>query len=291
VRQLLERVRSTTIGAQAHQDLPFEQVVDIAQPSRSLSHSPLFQVMLAWQSNEQAEWSLPGIQAIEADTGYGPIKFDLELHLCEFKDEIHGAITFSTALFDRPTMERQAGYLVKMLEAMATDVERIVTAVDLLAQEEYQLLLRTWNDTKQEYPAHLCIHHLFEQQVERTPQATALVFMDQSMTYAELNGRANRLALLLVGLGVQPDTLVAICVERSLAMVIGVLAILKAGGAYVPLDPSYASDRLRDIMTDAAPTVVIVDKTGRLTLGEEALCSVAVVDPNGDLDVDHTPTR
>ncbi|KAF9974216.1 hypothetical protein BGZ65_008852, partial [Modicella reniformis] len=271
VCQLLERVRNTTLAAQAHQDLPFEQVVDIVQPPRSLSHSPLFQVMFVWQNNEVPEWSLPAIEAVEVDSVYEISKFDFTLQLYETNNEIVGALEYSTALFDRSTVERYIGYLLVMLQAMAIDIDRVLSSVDLLAPAEHELLVRTWNETQQDYPAQMCIHNLFEHQVERTPQATALVFMDQSMTYAELNVRSNRLAHHLIELGVQPDMRVAICVERSFAMIIGVLAILKAGGAYLPLDPSYPKERLVSILDDAEPIIMLADTVGRATLGEASL--------------------
>ncbi|KAF9345729.1 hypothetical protein BGX34_004530, partial [Mortierella sp. NVP85] len=290
VRQLLERVRQTSLDAQNHQDLPFEQVVDIVQPPRSLSHSPLFQVMFVWQNNEISEWQLPGLEVVHANSSYNITKFDLNLTLYESDNEITGGLSYSTALFDRTTMERHVGYLISMLQAIVADVDRPVTSVDLLSQAERDLVLGKWNETKQVYPTDLCIHHLFEQQVEHTPQATALVFNGQSLTYTELNEYANRLAHHLIILGVQPNSLVAICVERSFAMIIGVLAILKAGGAYVPLDPVYASNRLKDILVDASPSIVVADATGRAALGE-AVSSMTVVDPN-DLHVtDQPPER
>ncbi|KAG0001634.1 hypothetical protein BGZ65_003322, partial [Modicella reniformis] len=285
VRQLLDRVRSTTLDAQAHQDLPFEQVVDIVQPPRSMSHSPLFQVMFVWQNNEESEWHLPMIETLEVDPTYEVTKFDLTLQLYESDEGISGSLGYSTALFDQSTMERHVGYLCAMLEAITTDVDRVITAVEIIAPAERDLLLRTWNETKQDYPSHLCIHQLFEPQVERTPHATALVFMGQSMTYAELNTRANKLAHHLIELGVRPDSRVAICVERSFAMIVGVIAILKAGGAYIPLDPAYASERLRDILADAATAIIVADKTGRGVLQDETLGSLTVVDPNSVLDV------
>ncbi|MCG1019981.1 amino acid adenylation domain-containing protein, partial [Mycetohabitans sp. B4] len=142
------------------------------------------------------------------------------------------------------------------------------------------LLLQTWNATQRDYPAHQCIHQLFEAQVERTPEATALVYEDQTLSYAELNARANRLAHQLIELGVQPDARVAICVQRSPALVVGLLAILKAGGAYVPLDPSYPSERLAHILVDAAPSIVLADAAGRAALGEAALAECTVLDPD-----------
>ncbi|KAF9945260.1 hypothetical protein BGZ65_010957, partial [Modicella reniformis] len=219
------------------------------------------------------------------ESSYEIARFDLDLHLYESNHEIVGSLGYSKALFDSSTIERHIGYLSLMLQVMVTDLDRTISTVDVLAQEERDLLLLTWNETQQDYPTHLCIHNLFEQQVERTPQASALVFMDQSLTYAELNAKANRLTHHLIRLGVQPDMPVAICVERSFAMIVGVLAILKAGGAYVPLDPAYSSERLRDILADAAPNIVIADECGQEALGERCLSSVCVVDPNA-VDVD-----
>ncbi|KAK3805290.1 MAG: hypothetical protein J3Q66DRAFT_423006 [Benniella sp.] len=280
VRQLLERVRKTSLDAQNHQDFPFEQVVDIVQPPRSLSHSPLFQVMFALQNNELTEWHLPNVEVFEFSSSYKIAKFDLCLALHESNNGIAGSLSYSTALFDRATMERHVGYLYSMLHAMVADLDQPVTSVSLISQDERDLVLGKWNETQQDYPAELCIHHLFEQQAERTPQATALVFNGQSMTYAELNERSNRLAYHLIELGVQPDNLVAICVDRSFAMAVGVLAILKAGGAYVPLDPVYASERLCDILVDASPHILIADCHGQQALGEGVLSSVTVVDPD-----------
>jgi len=279
VRQLLERVRKTSLDAQNHQDLPFEQVVDIVQPLRSLSHSPLFQVMFALQSNETSEWDLPGLEVAYTNTIYDVAKFDLTLGLYESENEIKGIMSYSTALFDRMTVERHVGYLCSMLQAMVDDVDRPAMSVDLLSKRERDLVLGQWNETQQDYPDHLCIHHLFEQQVDRAPQATALVFNSQSITYAELNERANRLAHHLVDLGVQPETRVAICVERSIAMIVGVFAVLKAGGAYVPLDPAFASERLLDIVMDANPGILVADDHGKKALGDDILSTLIVVDP------------
>ncbi|MCG1018059.1 non-ribosomal peptide synthetase, partial [Mycetohabitans sp. B4] len=277
--QLLERVRRTALEAQAHQDVPFEQVVEIVQPPRRLDHTPLFQVMFVWQSNERAVWDLPEVEVTPADWAYDVVKFDLDLHLYESGEEMVGALGYATALFDRETIERHVGYLQTMLQAMAADAAYPVTRVELLSPAERTLLLQTWNATQRDYPAHQCIHQLFEAQVERTPEATALVYEDQTLSYAELNARANRLAHQLIELGVVPDARVAICVQRSPAMVVGLLAILKAGGAYVPLDPAYPSERLAHILVDAAPSIVLADAAGRAALGEAALAECTVLDP------------
>ncbi|MEJ2768461.1 amino acid adenylation domain-containing protein, partial [Mycetohabitans sp. B46] len=278
--QLIERVRRTALEAQAHQDLPFEQVVEIVQPPRRLEHTPLFQVMFAWQNNETEAWQLPELDVTSAPLSYDVVKFDLELHLQEAEEEIAGSLGYATALFDRATIERHVGYVQTMLQAMAANEPQPVTRVELLTPAEHTLLLETWNATQQDYPADQCIHQLFEAQVERTPEATALVYEDQALSYAELNARANRLAHQLIELGVQPDARVAICVQRSPAMVIGLLAILKAGGGYVPLDPTYAGERLAHIVQDAAPDMVLADAAGRAALGDAAVADRTVLDPN-----------
>ncbi|KAG0205322.1 hypothetical protein BGX31_003004, partial [Mortierella sp. GBA43] len=246
--------------------------------------------MFAWQNNESSEWNLPGTEQVETDLRYDIAKFDINLGLYELDDTITGGIGYSTALFDHSTMERHVGYLCTMIHEMVVGLDRPIGSVEILAQDERELVLQTWNATQQDYPSHLCIHHLFEQQVEQSPQATALVFDGLSLTYSELNDRANQLAHRLVELGAQPDTLVAICVERSFAMIVGMMAILKAGGAYVPLDPSYASSRLRDIFMDASPSIVIADESGRTALGRESLAVVTIVDPNTVLDGKHDTT-
>ena len=277
--ELLARVRERVLSAQKHQDLPFEQVVEIVKPPRRMDHAPLFQVMFAWQNNETGQWNLPGIEVQPAEIVYETANFDLELNLFESRDEIAGTLRFSTALFDRATVEQHIGYLERMLEAMAADVGEPVARVDLLSPEERKLLLKTWNVT-QEYPEQQCIHERFEQQVERTPDAFALAFEEETLTYAELNHQANRLAHRLIELGVSPEARVAICVERSTAMVAGLLAILKAGGGYVPLDPAYPRERLAYILGDARPTLLLADSAGRETLGEAALVGLTVLDPN-----------
>jgi amino acid adenylation domain-containing protein len=257
--QLLAQVRQRVLAAQEHQDLPFEQVVEIVQPPRSMDHTPLFQVMFVWQNNELGEWRLPGVEVETVQVGYDIVRFDVELSLSEVGDEIAGTLSYATALFDRQTMERHLGYLRAMLEALAADPAQTVTEIDLLSAPERKLLLETWNATEAAYPEQACIHQLFEQQVERTPDAIALVFGQETLTYAELSRQANRLAHYLRELGVAPDQRVAICVERSAAMVVGILAILKAGGAYVPLDPSYPAERLAYMLRDSAPVALLTE--------------------------------
>ncbi|KFH62971.1 hypothetical protein MVEG_11009 [Podila verticillata NRRL 6337] len=284
-RDLLGRVRRAALSAHDHQDLPFEQVVEIVQPPRSMGHTPLFQVMFAWQNNDDVSWDLVDLETSHYNLDISTIKFDLELGLHESEGKIVGELGYSTALFEQSTIERHVGYLTEMLREMSINIDAPVHAVDILSPTERTLLLDRWNTTQETESEDLCIHQMFEQQVERTPEAIALVFEDQSLTYGELNTRANHLAHNLVDLGVRPDKLVAICVKRSLSMIVGILAILKAGGAYVPLDPSFASDRLRDTLCDAAPVCLLADSEGRTALGVNTVMNIPVLDPNDDSEV------
>ncbi|MER9600552.1 amino acid adenylation domain-containing protein, partial [Mesorhizobium sp. M0244] len=206
------------------------------------------------------------------------VKFDLELSLCERGEEIAGTFGYATALFDQATIERQRGYLLALLRAMAADAGQPVGRIDILPAAERTYLLEALNRTAAAYPSQRCIHELFEAQVRQAPEAVAVVHEDERLSYGELNARANRLAHHLIGLGVRPDQPVAICLERSVAMVVGLLAILKAGGAYLPLDPAYPCARLRQVLDDAAPRLLLCDAAGRAALGPEALVDVSVVD-------------
>jgi amino acid adenylation domain-containing protein len=258
VEALLKRVKECTLGAQEHQDLPFEQLVERLKPVRSLAHSPLFQVMFAWQNAPEGLLELPGVSVSPiASTEYVTAKFDLSLTMSEVGQRIVGGIEYASALYDRTTVERYAEYLKSLLTAMVTNARQNVECIPLLsASERYQVLVE-WNATETQYPKDKCIHELIEDQVQRTPDAIALAYEAQQLTYAQLNVRANRLAHYLRELGVKPDTLVTICVERSLEMVVGILGVLKAGGAYVPLDPQYPPERLRYMLGDAAPRVML----------------------------------
>ncbi|MGY3131094.1 amino acid adenylation domain-containing protein [Bradyrhizobium sp. USDA 4501] len=277
VSELLERTRRTVLAAQEHQDLPFEQVVEIVQPPRALDHTPLLQVMLAWDNNAVGSLELPGL-SVEAVSEIDQIKFDLELSLGEHGEEIAGTLGYVTALFDQATIERQRGYLLALLRAMAADAQQEVRRIELLSTAERSYLLEELNRTAAPYPSERCIHELFEAQVQKAPEAVALVCDDERLSYGELNARANRLAHHLIALGVKPDQPVAICLERSLAMVVGLLAILKAGGAYLPLDPAYPGERLRQVVDDAAPRLLLCDAAGRAALGPDVLNAVTVVD-------------
>ncbi|MDA9420846.1 peptide synthetase, partial [Bradyrhizobium sp. CCBAU 53380] len=278
VSELLERTRRTVLAAQEHQDLPFEQVVEIVQPPRALDHTPLLQVMLAWENNAVGVLDLPGLSVEAAGDEIDQVKFDLELSLGEQGEEIAGTLAYATALFDRATIERQRGYLLALLRAMAADAQQEVRRIELLSTAERTYLLEELNQTAARYPAERCIHELFEAQVHKAPDAVAVVCEDERLSYGELNARANRLAHHLIALGVRPDQPVAICVERTPMMVVGLLAILKAGGAYVPLDPAYPSARLRQVLDDAAPRLLLADVAGRAAFGLDVPANVSVVE-------------
>jgi len=277
--QLLAQVRESVLDADDHQDLPFEKLVEELKPERSLNHSPLFQVMLAYNNAPGERLTLPGLEVTsqnfeETQTA----KFDLTLELTEAQDHLLGTIGYNIDLFDRPTIERMVGHFKTLLEAVVADPHSRVQDLPLLTETEQHQILVEWNDTKADFAQDKCIHQLFEEQVERSPDAVAVVFEDQQLTYGQLNARANQLAHHLRGLGVKPDTLVAICVERSLEMVIGLLGILKAGGAYVPLDPGYPTERLLYMLQNAR-TAVLVTQEGLAPRLSEFSGSTVLVDP------------
>ncbi|WP_442316500.1 non-ribosomal peptide synthase/polyketide synthase [Xenorhabdus aichiensis] len=257
VADLLAQVRERALAAYAHQDLPFEQVVEALQPERSLSYSPVFQVMLALNNTPPQNLALPGLQLAPVEQVRHSAHFDLTLSLTETEAGLVGDLEYSTDLFDSATIERIVGYLENVLTAMAADATQTVAGLPMLPASERQLLLTDFNATQADFPQDALIHQLFEAQAAHSPDATAVVFEDQSLSYHELNHRANRLAHHLITLGVRPDDRVAICVERSPEQVIGLLAILKAGGAYVPLDPTYPAERLAYMLDDAAPVALL----------------------------------
>ncbi|MDQ3942480.1 MAG: condensation domain-containing protein, partial [Actinomycetota bacterium] len=239
-RELLGRVRETTLEAYAHQDLPFEKLVEELEPQRDLSRTPLFQVMFALQNVPQQDPELADLTLSRLRVESGTAKFDLTLSMIEEAKGLKGSLEYNTDLFEAATIERMLGHFRTLLEGIMTEPERRISELPLLTEAERHQLLVEWNDTQTDYPKDQCVHVLFETQAERTPDAVAVVFEDQRLTYRELNRRSNQLARHLRKLGVgRPEVSVGICVERSVEMVVGLLGILKAGGAYVPLDPAY----------------------------------------------------
>ncbi|MEO0834942.1 MAG: 4-hydroxyphenylpyruvate dioxygenase, partial [Cyanobacteria bacterium J06642_3] len=255
--ELLQQVRQTTLDAYSHSDLQFDQLVEILQPERSLSHNPLFQVMFVLQNGTVTTKETSNLSINPLPVDQITAQFDLTLSMEETDRGLTGFWQYNSDLFETETIQRLADNFLVLLEQIVTYPEKPVTALPLITQAERQQLLVEWNDTQTKYPQDKCIHQLFEEQVAQTPDAVALVFEEQQLTYRELNTRANQLAYYLRSLGVKSEVLVGICLERSIEMVVGILAILKAGGAYVPLDPAYPSDRLAFIVEETQVKVLL----------------------------------
>ena len=259
-QELLTRVRSATLAAYAHQDLPFEKLVEEIQPERDLSYSPLFQVMFILQNAPMPALELLGLSLSPLEFDSATAKFDLTLSIEDTEFGLKGSLEYNTDLFDATTINRMAGHLLSLLEGIVAHPEQQISTLPMLTQTERHQLLVEWNDTQQNYLHNKCIHQLFENQVEHTPDSVAVVFGDEQLTYRELNYRANQLAHYLQALGVGPEVLVGICVERSLALVVGLLGILKAGAAYIPLDPGYPKERLSFILEDSKVPVLLTQQ-------------------------------
>ncbi|MBE9034041.1 non-ribosomal peptide synthetase [aff. Roholtiella sp. LEGE 12411] len=243
--ELLGRVRKVAVEAYTHQDLPFEKLVEALQPNRDLSYNPLFQVMFVLQN--PASNSIWKTDELETRTA----KFDVLLSMIDSEEGLTGTLEYNTDLFNSDTIARMVEHFQTLLEGVVIDPNQGISELSILTPVERQTLLVEWNNTQVDYPQEACIHNLFEAQVEKTPDAIALVFANLELTYRELNNRANQLAHYLENVGVQPETLVGVCMERSMEMVVGILAILKAGAAYVPLDPTYPAERLHFVLEDA----------------------------------------
>ena len=256
-RELLRRVRDLTLEAYAHQDLPFERVVEELQPARDLSRNPIFQVAFALQNAPMQELELPGLRVRTQEFESLTTRFDLECHVWDVAGGLQGFLFYSTDLFEEATIERLLAHYRKFLEEVVANPDQRVSEIQFLTEDERRKLLFEWNETQHPITRDICAHHLFEAQAAKTPSALAIEFAGEQLTYAELNERANRLAHYLRGLGVGPESLVGICIERSNEMLIGLLAILKAGGAFVPLDPAYPPQRLSFMLKDARPSVVL----------------------------------
>ena len=259
-RNLLTRVRKICLDAYSHQDLPFEKLVEQLQPERSLSYSPIFQVMFVLQNTPQEMIVLTDLKITSIKLERKTAKFDLTLSLTETLSGLIGVWEYSTDLFDDATIARMNEHFQVLLVAIVANPDVEIGKLPILTEREKHQLLVQWNDTQTEYPYDKCIHQLFEEQVERTPENIAVVFEDQQLTYQELNIKANQLSHYLRKIGVKSEVLVGICVERSLEMIIGLLGILKAGGAYVPIDPAYPTERLSYILNDTQISILLTQK-------------------------------
>ncbi|MEA5549509.1 amino acid adenylation domain-containing protein [Anabaena cylindrica UHCC 0172] len=285
-RQLLQQVREVTLEAYAHQDLPFEKLVEELEPERDLSRHPLFQICFALQNVPMQALELEGLTINHSLVHNGTSKFDLFLELFETPEGINGWFEYSTDLFDATTIARIGENYQTLLTGIVANPDAKISDLPLLTDGERQKLLVEWNQTQTDYPKHTCIHQLFAAQAEKTPDAVAVIFGEQQLTYGELNAQANQLAHYLQSLGVGAEVLVGICVERSLEMIIALLAVLKAGGAYVPLDPAYPQQRLSLVLSDSQLSVLLTQSKLLAQLPENQAQIVCL-----DRDWDHIATQ
>ena len=291
-RQLLGQVKEVAWGAYAHQDMPFEKLVDALQPERSLSYSPIFQVMFALQNMPTKELELPGLTLSLLDSEIAIAKFDLGLTMMEASQGLTATLRFNTDLFESSTITRMLKHFEMLLTGVIANPDAQFSAISLLTTRERNQLLYEWNDTQVNYPEKLYIHHMFENMAEQNPDALALVFAEQEVTYGELNRRANRLAHYLRRFGIGPEVLVGICMDRCTEMVVGLLGILKAGGAYIPLDPTYPIERLSFMLSEAKSPILLTQNQYSDLINDHN-CKLISIDSNwqeiascGDQNID-----
>ncbi len=290
-REVLARVKQVALGAYAHQDVPFEKLVEELHPERSLNHNPLFQVAFALQNAPMQGLELPGLSLSPQHLEAGTARFDLELHLWEkspgnpmwvdSREGISGFVIYSTDLFDEGTIIRLVGHFQTLLEGIVTNPDQRIADLPILSEAERQQLLGEWNQTQVKYPQKLLPHQLVEIQAAQNPESIALVSGNTTLTYEELNHRSNQLAHYLKKLGVGPEIVVGLCIDRTLEMAVAMLGIFKAGGAYLPLDPTVPSSRLKGMLTDAKVAVLLTQESElrRFNSGE---CPVICLDKDRD---------
>ncbi|MEM9217772.1 MAG: amino acid adenylation domain-containing protein, partial [Cyanobacteria bacterium P01_F01_bin.150] len=292
-REVLRRVRQTALEAYDHQDVPFEKLVEELQPERSLSYHPLFQVMLSYQQQKVMvpTFNLPNLEVswYPGDEAEVTTRFDIELQLWPDGDNLKGSCIYNRDLFEASTIERMLEHYETVLAAIATAPDTPIHDLQLLSPSERQQLLVEWNQTTTNYPSDQCIHQLFEAQAEKSPDAIAVVFDHQSLTYCELNSKANQLAYRLQHQHhIGPGTLVGICAERSLNLIVGLLSILKTGGAYLPLDPNYPQHRLSQVINESKVTLILTDHSAASRLPETNVPLVWLDQNERDAGVDTT---
>jgi amino acid adenylation domain-containing protein len=266
--ELLQQERKAALDAYSHQELPFELLVEALRPQRSLSFSPLFQVMFALQENPVRRLEMPGLLCELMEIDPGSAKFDITLFVTIEEDHLKGVIEYNRDLFETEKMARMAGHFRMLLERITECPHLPVSAYPLLTERDREQLLDQWNDTARDDPLDQCVHHLFEKRSASIPDAVALVFGDECLTYHSLDDRANKLAHRLAGLDIGPEEVVGVCVNRSPEMVVALLAILKAGAAYVPLDPQYPRERLAIMVEDARVSLIVTTERLRKILPE-----------------------
>lgn len=297
--ELLHRTQATVLEAIAHQELPFEKLVEELQPQRSASYSPLIQAMFALQDELSDNLKLPGLATAPFTIDPGTAKFDLTFTIVKGGAGFECCAEYNSDLFEAATVRRMLGHYAKVLEGIAADPDQCLSDIPMLTDSERRQMLVDWNKTETDYPRGQCLHQLFEAQAAATPKAVAVVFENQSLTYEELDWRANQLAHHLKFLGVKPDGLVAVSMERSLEMLIALLGTLKAGAAYVPLDPSFPAERLQFMLEDSGTELLLTrsaekERLGKLPEGVRAVCLdtdwlLITEEGEEDLNVQMTP--
>jgi len=255
--ELLEQVRKTTLGAYAHQYLPFEKLVEELQPERSLSYTPLFQVMFILQNLPDGKLELPGLTVTPLEVEQVTANYDLTLTIYEMGAGLSGKLRYNTDLFDKSTITRLIEHFQTLLEGTVANPQQLVSQLPILSASERHLLLFKYNDTKAEYPLEKCFSYLFEAQVVRTPDAVAVVFENSALTYQQLNARANRWARHLIQIGVRSENIVAVLSDRNIDLLTAMLAVFKAGGAYLPLNPDHPVERIRQIVEQSQVAFVL----------------------------------
>ncbi|HEX3282864.1 MAG TPA: amino acid adenylation domain-containing protein [Pyrinomonadaceae bacterium] len=275
-RELLGRVKEVALGAYAHQDLPFETLVKEVQPDRTLARNPLFQVMFVLQSESIPTLELPGLTVSHVQVENIVANFDLTLDSVEKNGQLECLLESNADLFDDDTITRLLGHFENLLQGIVNKPHTRISDLPLLSEAERHQLLVEWNDTRSDYPADSGVHALFEQQARATPDAIALIFADETITYRELNHRANQMAHFLIAQGVRAEDRVGICLDRSPALIIAVLGILKAGGAYVPLDPGYPGSRLAFMIEDAAVTLLLTEQKLAVSFQEQNVKTICI---------------
>ncbi|NUT84450.1 condensation domain-containing protein, partial [Pseudomonas brassicacearum] len=281
VDELLRTVKEAALGAQAHQDLPFERLVEALKLERSLSHTPLFQVMYNHQPQVADIASIrtaSGLELSMLQWQSRTTQFDLTLDTWEKAGKLHAALTYANDLFDAATVERMARHWTRLLQGMVADSRALVAELPLLEADEYQCLIHDWNPVDAPFEQGLCIHQMIARQVEATPDALAVIFANTQLSYSELDGRANRLAHKLIELGVGAEVRVGVAMPRSEHLLIALLAVLKAGGAYVPLDPDYPVERVAYMLDDSRARVLLTEQAVAATLSVPAETTVLMLD-------------
>ncbi|MEU6869016.1 amino acid adenylation domain-containing protein, partial [Streptomyces sp. NPDC046876] len=275
-QDFLTQIKDTTLAAYDHQDLPFERLVEELHPERDLSRTPLFQVMFILQNAAEEAWQFADLDTELRSPDETAATFDLVMSLQESCDGLRAQLMYSTDLFEAPTMERLAGHFENLLTSVVTDPTAALSDLDMLSEAEKHQLVVEWNDTAADFPHDLCVHELVEAQASAQPDAPAVVFGDQQLTYAQLNAKANQLAHHLRSLGVGRESLVAVCLDRGLDMIVSLLGVLKAGGAYVPLDPQYPAERLAFMLADTAAPVLLTQSSLRPQLPDHDAQTVCI---------------